>query len=124
MPDWIVRSRLYRARQNELKDGAQRSIGRQYYYIDYQNFCNVVKWRVTEMRRIIDSTLRKVRTFASPSRRLSPMLYRNSTIRDMFARIARPPSHRWRPIVLWIFREARLSVTNVRRLQADHTRSY
>ncbi|PCH35008.1 hypothetical protein WOLCODRAFT_139687 [Wolfiporia cocos MD-104 SS10] len=45
-------------RQNELKEGAQRSVGRQYYYIDYQHFCNVVKWRVAEMRRIIDSSLR------------------------------------------------------------------
>ena len=47
-------------RQNELKEGAQRSVGRQYYYIDYQQFCNVVKWRVAEMRRRIDSTLRNV----------------------------------------------------------------
>ncbi|TFK49023.1 hypothetical protein OE88DRAFT_1683638 [Heliocybe sulcata] len=45
-------------RQNELKEGAQRSVGRAYYYIDYQHFCNVVKWRVAEMRRIIDSSLR------------------------------------------------------------------
>ncbi|GJE85312.1 TFIIE alpha subunit-domain-containing protein [Phanerochaete sordida] len=45
-------------RQNELKDGAQRSVGRQYYYIDYQQFCNVVKWRVAEMHRRIDSNLR------------------------------------------------------------------
>ncbi|KAH8113794.1 TFIIE alpha subunit-domain-containing protein [Phellopilus nigrolimitatus] len=45
-------------RQNELKEGAQRSIGKQYYFIDYQLLCNVVKWRVSEMRRIIDSTLR------------------------------------------------------------------
>lgn len=49
-------------RQNELKEGAQRSVGRQYYYIDYQQFCNVVKWRVAEMRRRIDSTLRNVRS--------------------------------------------------------------
>ncbi|KAF9809972.1 hypothetical protein IEO21_07202 [Rhodonia placenta] len=48
--------RVYR--QNELKEGAQRSVGRQYYYIDYQHFCNVVKWRMAEMRRIIDSSLR------------------------------------------------------------------
>ncbi|KAI0806213.1 TFIIE alpha subunit-domain-containing protein [Irpex lacteus] len=48
--------RVYR--QNELKEGAQRSVGRQYYYIDYQFFCNVVKWRVAEMHRRIDSTLR------------------------------------------------------------------
>ncbi|KAI0821884.1 TFIIE alpha subunit-domain-containing protein [Trametes gibbosa] len=48
--------RIYR--QNELKEGAQRSVGRQYFYIDYQNFCNVVKWRMAEMRRIIDQGLR------------------------------------------------------------------
>ncbi|KAI0761300.1 TFIIE alpha subunit-domain-containing protein [Trametes elegans] len=48
--------RIYR--QNELKEGAQRSVGRQYFYIDYQNFCNVVKWRMAEMRRIIDKGLR------------------------------------------------------------------
>ncbi|RPD63162.1 hypothetical protein L226DRAFT_528029 [Lentinus tigrinus ALCF2SS1-7] len=45
-------------RQNELKEGAQRSVGRQYFYIDYQLFCNVVKWRMAEMRRIIDQGLR------------------------------------------------------------------
>ncbi|KAI0066826.1 hypothetical protein BV25DRAFT_1867968 [Artomyces pyxidatus] len=45
-------------RQNELKEGAQRSVGRQYFFVDFQHFCNVVKWRVAEMRRIIDSGLR------------------------------------------------------------------
>ncbi|KAI0724337.1 TFIIE alpha subunit-domain-containing protein [Cerioporus squamosus] len=51
--------KLVRAyRQNELKEGAQRSVGRQYFYIDYQLFCNVVKWRMAEMRRIIDKGLR------------------------------------------------------------------
>lgn len=45
-------------RQNELKEGAQRSVGRQYYYIDYEYFCNVVKWRVAKMRNIIDTSLR------------------------------------------------------------------
>ncbi|KJA14953.1 hypothetical protein HYPSUDRAFT_208266 [Hypholoma sublateritium FD-334 SS-4] len=45
-------------RQNELKEGAQRSVGKQYYYIDYEHFCNVVKWRIAKMRYIIDSTLR------------------------------------------------------------------
>ncbi|OBZ67660.1 Transcription initiation factor IIE subunit alpha [Grifola frondosa] len=46
-------------RQNELKEGAQRSVGRQYFYIDYQHFCNVVKWRVAEMRNKIDTGLRR-----------------------------------------------------------------
>ena len=49
---------MNRYRQNELKEGAQRSVGRQYFYIDYQSFCNVVKWRMAEMRRIIDKGLR------------------------------------------------------------------
>lgn len=49
-----------RHRQNELKEGAQRSVGRQYFYIDYQHFCNVVKWRIAEMHRTIDSSLRNV----------------------------------------------------------------
>lgn len=52
--------RTFRYRQNELKEGAQRSVGKQYYYIDYQHFCNVVKWKVAKMRHIIDSTLRNV----------------------------------------------------------------
>lgn len=47
-------------RQNELKEGAQRSVGKQYYYIDYEYFCNVVKWRIAKIWHIIDSTLRNV----------------------------------------------------------------
>ena len=50
-----------RARQNELKDGAQRSVARQYFYLDFKHFCNVVKWRMAQMRHIIDSKLRNVR---------------------------------------------------------------
>lgn len=50
-------------RQNELKEGAQRSVGKQYYYIDYEHFCNVVKWRIARMRSIIDTGLRNVRHF-------------------------------------------------------------
>ncbi|KAN0135599.1 TFIIE alpha subunit domain containing protein [Lactarius tabidus] len=45
-------------RQNELKEGAQRSVGRQYFYVDYKRFCNVIKWRVAEMHRVIDTGLR------------------------------------------------------------------
>lgn len=45
-------------RQNELKEGAQRSVGRQYFYVDYKHFCNVLKWRVAEMHRVIDTGLR------------------------------------------------------------------
>ncbi|KAJ7596846.1 TFIIE alpha subunit-domain-containing protein [Mycena floridula] len=45
-------------RQNELKEGAQRAVGRQYYYIDYEHFCNVVKWRMRKMGHKIDTTLR------------------------------------------------------------------
>ncbi|KAI0031345.1 hypothetical protein K488DRAFT_52231 [Vararia minispora EC-137] len=49
---------VYVHRQNELKDGAQRSIGKSYFYLDFKHFCDVVKWRVAEMRKIIDSRLR------------------------------------------------------------------
>ncbi|KXN91567.1 Transcription initiation factor IIE subunit alpha [Leucoagaricus sp. SymC.cos] len=45
-------------RQNELKEGAQRSVGKQYYYIDYQHFCNVVKWRIAKIWHMIDTSLR------------------------------------------------------------------
>lgn len=45
-------------RQNELKEGAQRSVGKSYYYIDYELFCNVVKWRIAKMRHKIDHKLR------------------------------------------------------------------
>ena len=46
--------------RQEIRDGAMKAVNREYYYIDYQQFCNVVKWRVAEMRRRIDSTLRNV----------------------------------------------------------------
>ncbi|KAK0480599.1 TFIIE alpha subunit-domain-containing protein [Armillaria novae-zelandiae] len=45
-------------RQNELREGAQRAVGKQYYYIDYEHFCNVVKWRIAKMHHKIDSKLR------------------------------------------------------------------
>ncbi|KAH8828787.1 TFIIE alpha subunit-domain-containing protein [Flagelloscypha sp. PMI_526] len=45
-------------KQNELKEGAQRVVGRQYYYINYESFCNVVKWRISAMFRAIDTKLR------------------------------------------------------------------
>ncbi len=51
-------------RQNELKEGAQRSVGKQYYYIDYEHFCNVVKWRIAKMRYIIDSTTAQCASFS------------------------------------------------------------
>jgi hypothetical protein len=35
-------------------------VGRQYFYVDYKRFCNVVKWRVAEMHRVIDTGLRNV----------------------------------------------------------------
>ena len=51
---------LFRHRQNELKDGAQRSVNRQYFYLDFKHFCDVVKWRMAQVRHIIDSKLRNV----------------------------------------------------------------
>ncbi|EIN08206.1 transcription initiation factor TFIIE alpha subunit [Punctularia strigosozonata HHB-11173 SS5] len=48
--------RVYR--QNELKEGATRATSKAYYYVDYENFCNVVKWRIKQMHATIDSSLR------------------------------------------------------------------
>ncbi|KAF7316536.1 HTH TFE/IIEalpha-type domain-containing protein [Mycena indigotica] len=45
-------------RQNELREGAQRATSKQYYYIDYEHFCNVVKWRIARMRKQIDTKAR------------------------------------------------------------------
>ncbi|EJD39595.1 hypothetical protein AURDEDRAFT_116120 [Auricularia subglabra TFB-10046 SS5] len=44
--------------QNEQKEGGFRAVARSYYYIDYKSFCNVVKWRISQMRRDIDKKLR------------------------------------------------------------------
>ncbi|KAG8889855.1 hypothetical protein FRB98_002208 [Tulasnella sp. 332] len=35
-----------------------RIVSKGFYYIDHANFCNIVKWRVAEMRRRIDAKLR------------------------------------------------------------------
>jgi hypothetical protein len=66
-----------RYRRNELKEGAMRAVGRQYFYIDYKHFCDVVKWRVAEMRRLIDKDLRNVRTLLHIYRRLIKRVFRN-----------------------------------------------
>lgn len=51
----------FRYRQNELKsERAQRAVPRSYYWIDYQDFCNVVKWRISAMQRAIEQKLRNV----------------------------------------------------------------
>ncbi|CAE6396220.1 unnamed protein product [Rhizoctonia solani] len=56
----LLNDRLIKVyRQNELKsERAQRAVPRSYYWIDYQDFCNVVKWRVSAMRRAIDEKLK------------------------------------------------------------------
>lgn len=51
----------FRHRQNELGEGAQRAVPKQYCYIDYQHFRDVVKWRIADIYRIIDGGLRNVR---------------------------------------------------------------
>ncbi|CAE6429259.1 unnamed protein product [Rhizoctonia solani] len=56
----LLNDRLIKVyRQNELKsERAQRAVPRSYYWIDYQDFCNVVKWRISAMRRAIDEKLK------------------------------------------------------------------
>lgn len=82
-----------RYRQNELKEGAQRSVGRQYYYIDYKQFCDVVKWRIAEMRRIIDSGLRNVSLRFSLPDALKHFMYRNLTTKATSVRSATKHTH-------------------------------
>jgi transcription initiation factor TFIIE subunit alpha len=56
-----AKTAVCRYRQNELREGAQRATAKQYYYIDYEHFCNVVKWRIARMRKQIDTKGRNVR---------------------------------------------------------------
>ncbi|KIK58815.1 hypothetical protein GYMLUDRAFT_45107 [Collybiopsis luxurians FD-317 M1] len=41
--------------QNELNEDTRRVVSKRYYYIDYGNFCMVVRWRIQQMWRNIDS---------------------------------------------------------------------
>ncbi|KAG8821601.1 hypothetical protein FRC17_009782, partial [Serendipita sp. 399] len=45
-------------RQNEMKENQGRIVGKQYYWIDLQRFCNVVKWRIADMRNQIENSLK------------------------------------------------------------------
>ncbi|KAG8933682.1 hypothetical protein FRC03_011323 [Tulasnella sp. 419] len=49
---------VQRQNQNRTGETNGRVTSKGYYYIDYGNFCNVVKWRIAEMRRLIDNNLR------------------------------------------------------------------
>lgn len=68
-----------------------RAVGRQYFYIDYKHFCDVVKWRVAEMRRLIDKDLRNVHSSASAQVSEPDSLpFRNLTLRATYALNATP----------------------------------
>ncbi|KAG8757437.1 hypothetical protein FRC14_002080 [Serendipita sp. 396] len=55
----LVNHRLIQAyRQNEMKENQGRIVGKQYYWIDLQRFCNVVKWRISDMRNQIENSLK------------------------------------------------------------------
>jgi hypothetical protein len=51
-------------------------------YIDYEHFCNAVKWRVAKMRHLIDETFRNVFFTCVLS---GFVLHRRLTIKDTFA---------------------------------------
>ncbi|KAG8815307.1 hypothetical protein FRC19_001123 [Serendipita sp. 401] len=41
-----------------MKENQGRIVGKQYYWIDLQRFCNVVKWRISDMRNQIENSLK------------------------------------------------------------------
>jgi hypothetical protein len=87
-----------RYRRNELKEGNTRAVGRQYYYIDYKHFCDVVKWRIAEMRRMIDKDLRTVSPASSQALAVSILISnRTWTQKATFARNALPAT----PLSTW-----------------------
>jgi hypothetical protein len=43
-----------------MKENQGRIVGKAYFYIDPQKFCNVVKWRISDMRNQIDNSLKSV----------------------------------------------------------------
>ena len=68
-------------------------MGRQYFYVDYKHFCDVVKWRVAEMHRVIDTGLRNVSPVQAcyiiyTLTELAPTLPSNSTTKGIYVRCA------------------------------------
>ncbi|KAG8992049.1 hypothetical protein FRB94_013410 [Tulasnella sp. JGI-2019a] len=49
---------VYRQNTSRTGETMARIVSKGFYYIDQANFCNIVKWRVAEMRRRIDAKLR------------------------------------------------------------------
>jgi len=43
-----------------MKENQGRIVGKAYFFIDPQKFCNIVKWRISDMRNQIDNSLKSV----------------------------------------------------------------
>ena len=43
-----------------MKEGQNRIFGRVYFWIDLQQFCNVVKWRLSDMHKKINDAIQNV----------------------------------------------------------------
>lgn len=41
-----------------------RPVSKTYYYVDYKEFCDVVRWRIDEIYRSLDKKLRTVSLFS------------------------------------------------------------
>jgi hypothetical protein len=75
-----------RYRQNEMKENQGRIVGKAYFYIDPQKFCNVVKWRISDMRNQIDNSLKSVSPEMDGTRECDlTVIIRNLTTRATYA---------------------------------------
>ena len=53
-----------------MKEGQNRIFGRVYFWIDLQQFCNVVKWRLSDMHKKINDAIQNVCHVAGACTRL------------------------------------------------------
>jgi hypothetical protein len=80
-----------------MKEHQGRIVGKAYFWIDLQRFCNVIKWRISDMRNKIDNSLKSVRSSPSPhdSRPVSPP-HRNSITRAIYVLDVQSNTPHWK----------------------------
>jgi transcription initiation factor IIE alpha subunit len=54
-------SSAFSVQKQEARAPDQRAVPKTYYYIDYKQFVNVVKWKMYKMQTSVRDTLRTVR---------------------------------------------------------------
>lgn len=56
-------SSAFSVQKQEARAPDQRAVPKTYYYIDYKQFVNVVKWKMYKMQTSVRDTLRTVRSW-------------------------------------------------------------